>query len=173
MREIIIIAGANGAGKTSFANEYLPAEHEQLLFINADEIARDLAATGLSGLQLDLRAGRMMLEQIDEAVRNQREIMFETTLASLSYARKIPGWQHQGYHVSLIYLSLPNVASSIARVQKRVAAGGHNIPEEIIRRRFDRSLEYLETRYKPIVDEWYIWNSLEGDFQLVEAWDDE
>ena len=99
--------------------------------------------------------------------------MFETTLASLSYARKIPEWQQQGYHISLIYLRLPSVGASIARVQKRVAAGGHDIPEETIRRRFDRSLEYLETRYKPVVDEWYIWNSLEGDFQLVEAWDDE
>src|SRR6185295_4750225 len=150
MREIIIIAGPNGAGKTSFANEYLPAEHEELMFINADEIARELAATGLSGPQLDLRAGRLMLGQIEEAVRSQREIMFETTLASLSYARKIPEWQQQGYHISLIYLRLPSVGASIARVQKRVAAGGHDIPEETIRRRFDRSLEYLETRYKPV-----------------------
>src|SRR5690242_12783943 len=128
MREIIIIAGPNGAGKTSFANEYLPAEHEALIFINADEIARELATTGLSGAQLDLRAGRMMLEQIDEAIIQQREIMFETTLASMSYARKIPAWQTLGYHVSLIYLRLPSVEASIARVRRRVAAGGHDIP---------------------------------------------
>lgn len=173
MREIIIIAGPNGAGKTSFANEFLPAESEELLFINADEIARELAATGISGIRLDLRAGRLMLEQIEVSVQQQREIMFETTLASLSYAQKVPAWQRAGYHVSLIYLRLPSIETSLARVRKRVAAGGHDIPEETIRRRFERSLEYLETRYKPIVDEWYIWNSLEGDFKLVEAWDDE
>ncbi|MBX3511855.1 MAG: zeta toxin family protein [Hyphomonadaceae bacterium] len=173
MREIIIIAGPNGAGKTSFANEYLPAEHEALLFINADEIARDLASTGLSGAALDLRAGRVMLAQIDDAIRQGREIMFETTLTTIGYAQKIPRWQQEGYHVSLIYLRLPSVEDSIARVRRRVQAGGHDVPEETILRRFSKSLEYLEARYKPIVDEWYIWNSLEGDFQLVEAWDDE
>ena len=100
------------------------------------------------------------------------EFMFETTLASLSYARKIPAWEACGYTVALIYLRLPNVELSIDRVRRRVAAGGHDVPERVIRQRFVKSAKYLESLYKPIVDEWYIWDSLEGEFQLAEAWDD-
>jgi predicted ABC-type ATPase len=97
--------------------------------------------------------------------------MLETTLATLIYARKIPLWRQLGYVVSLVYLRLPSVESSIGRVQKRVSTGGHGIPEEIIRRRFDKSRRYLEKIYKPIVDEWYVWDSFERYFVLAEAWD--
>lgn len=172
MQEIIIIAGPNGAGKTSFANEYLPAAREGLVFVNADEIARELDDPNLSKAQLDLRAGREMLSWINALADARTEFMFETTLASLSYARKIPGWQAQAYTVALIYLRLPSVELSIDRVRRRVAAGGHSVPEEIIRQRFAKSVDYLESLYKPLVDEWYIWDSLEGEFQLAEAWDD-
>jgi predicted ABC-type ATPase len=113
-----------------------------------------------------------MLGQIDELVAARTEFMFETTLASLSYAQKIPAWKKAGYSVALIYLRLPDVEASIARVRRRVEAGGHNIPEAVIRKRFAKSARYFETLYKPIVDEWYVWESLEGDFQIVEAWDD-
>ena len=172
MREIIIIAGPNGAGKTSFANEFLPSTEGDLVFVNADEIARSLADTPLTPAQRDLRAGRLMLEQIEALIRADAEFMFETTLASLTYAARIPSWRAGGYHVGLVYLRLPNVDASLARVRRRVAAGGHNIPEDVIRRRFVRSLECLETRYKSVVDEWYIYDSIEGDFRLAEAWDD-
>lgn len=172
MQEVIIIAGPNGAGKTSFANEYLPAASEGLVFVNADEIARGLADPAIAQARLDLRAGREMLTRIDALVEARAEFMFETTLASLSYARKIPAWQARNYTVALIYLRLPSVELSIDRVRRRVAAGGHGIPEPIIRQRFAKSAAYLETHYKPLVDEWYIWDSLEGEFQLAEAWDD-
>ena len=172
MQEIIIIAGPNGAGKTSFANEYLPAAREGLVFVNADEIARELDDPNLSRVQLDLRAGREMLTRINALADARTEFMFETTLASLSYARKIPGWQARAYTVALIYLRLGSVELSIDRVRKRVAAGGHSVPEEVIRQRFAKSVDYLESLYKPLVDEWYIWDSLEGEFRLAEAWDD-
>src|SRR6202008_75952 len=97
MQEIIIIAGPNGAGKTSFANEYLPAEREGLVYLNADEIAREIAKPTLAKAQLDLRAGREMLSRISALVGAGTEFMFETTLASLSYATKIPAWQARGY----------------------------------------------------------------------------
>lgn len=172
MREIIIIAGPNGAGKTSFANEFLPSAGGDLVFVNADEIARSLANEPLTPSQRDLRAGRLMLEQIDALVQSQVEFMFETTLASLTYATRIPGWRAQGYYVGLVYLRLPSADTSIERVRRRVAAGGHDIPEAIIRRRFARSLDCLENRYKPVVDEWFIYDSLEGDFKLAQAWND-
>jgi predicted ABC-type ATPase len=113
-----------------------------------------------------------MLERIDELIAAEADLVLETTLASLTYAQKIPAWQRSGYHVALIYLRLPNPEQSIERVRRRVVAGGHGMPEEVIRRRFDKSLRYLENHYKPIVDEWEIWDSLEGDFRLAEAWDD-
>jgi predicted ABC-type ATPase len=172
MQEIIIIAGPNGAGKTSFANEYLPAAQEGLVYVNADEIAREITDTALTKAQRDLRAGREMLARIGALVGSGTEFMFETTLASLSYAKKIPGWQALGYTVALLYLRLPSVEMSIERVRRRVAAGGHGIPEPVIRQRFAKSAAYLESHYKPVVDEWYIWDSLEGQFRLAEAWDD-
>lgn len=169
MPEIIIIAGPNGAGKTSFAKEYLTAERLGFAFVNADEIARSIANTGLSQSQVDLAAARAMLDHIEALVRANAQFVVETTLASLTYATKISGWRRSGYRVVLFYLRLPNVGASIARVARRVAAGGHDIPEAVIRRRFAKSLNYLESRYKPVVDEWYVWDSLEGRFELAEA----
>lgn len=172
MQEITIVAGPNGAGKTSFAKEHIPATREGLVYVNADEIARELAGLGLAPAHVNLRAGREMLARIDTLVDAGTEFMFETTLASLSYAQKILAWRARGYTIALIYLRLPNVEMSIDRVRRRVTAGGHDIPEQIIRQRFAKSSEYLESIYKPLVDEWYIWDSLEGQFQLAEAWDD-
>lgn len=113
-----------------------------------------------------------MLARIDATTNVGLDLMFETTLATLVHAKKIPRWQSLRYRVSLIYLQLPDVEASIRRVSHRVAGGGHNIPEATIRRRFALSLEYLNDLYKPIVDEWYVWDSLEGDFRLAAAWDD-
>ncbi len=172
MQEIIILAGPNGAGKTTFANQYLPAAENALVYVNADEIARDIANAGLSKSAIALRAGREMLRRIDALAAARVEFMFETTLASLVYAQKIPLWRKQGYVVALIYLRLPDVQASIERVRRRVAAGGHDVPEAIVCQRFAKSLEYLEELYKPVVDEWYVWDSLEGNFRLAEAWND-
>lgn len=154
MRELIIIAGPNGAGKTTFANEFLPATDGELAFVNADEIARGLASESISSPHRELRAARLMLEQIDALSRANAEFMFETTLASLTYAARIPVWRARGYYVGLVYLRLQSVETSLERVRRRVAAGGHDIPEAIVRGRFARSLECLENRYKPAVDEW-------------------
>ncbi len=113
-----------------------------------------------------------MLERVASLCTARTEFMFETTLASLTYARKVPVWQNLGYSVVLIYLRLPSVDHSLARVRRRVEAGGHDIPEEVIRWRYEKSSQYLEEIYKQVVDEWYIWNSLEGDFEIAECWDD-
>jgi len=169
---LIIIAGPNGAGKTSFANKHFETPRRGLVYLNADEIARDFAEAGVPQAVLDVRAGREMLLRIDALVSAQRPFMFETTLASLSYARKIPVWRRNGYRVALIYLRLPNADASLGRVRRRVAQGGHGIPENVVRQRFARSLAYLENHYKPVVDEWYVWDSLEGEFRLAETWND-
>jgi predicted ABC-type ATPase len=165
---IIIIAGPNGAGKTTFGDEYLSAEERKFEFVNADEIARGLDAQGIQA-RSDVLAARMMLRRVDELVQANSDLMVETTLATLAYAQKTPAWCAKGYVISLVYLRLRSVEEAIMRVRKRVAAGGHSIPEDAIRRRFGNSLSYLETIYKPIVDEWYIWESREGMFTLVET----
>jgi predicted ABC-type ATPase len=171
MPEIIIIAGPNGAGKTSFANEYFPYAREGLLFVNADEIAREISGS-VPSAHRDLQAGREMLRRIERLVTDKAEFMFETTLASLTYAQKIPRWQSYGYHVSLIFLRLPSADAAIERVRTRVQAGGHGIPREIVRQRFDKSLRYLEEIYKPLVNDWTVWDSLDGSFQVAEMWND-
>lgn len=123
MPEIIILAGPNGAGKTSFANQFLRDE-EGIAYVNADEIARSLALRNRSQRELEIHAARLMLRQIDALVKAEHDFMFETTLSSLGYARKIPTWREAGYHVGLVYLRLPSLDASLARVAKRVADGG-------------------------------------------------
>jgi predicted ABC-type ATPase len=164
---VIIIAGPNGAGKTTFGDEYL-TEERKFEFVNADEIARGLDAQGIR-TRSDILAARRMLERVDELVLANADFMVETTLATLAYAQIILAWRAKGYVVSLVYLRLGSPEEAIMRVRKRVAAGGHSIPEDTIHRRFGKSLRYFETIYKPIVDEWYIWESREGTFTLVEA----
>lgn len=171
MPEIVIIAGPNGAGKTTFAREYLPARQKRLVFVNADEIAHEVAYEGLPQQQLNIHAARNMLERISDLADAGAEFTFETTLATRAYIPKISRWRRSGYTVSLIYLRLPSVEASIGRVRRQVEAGGHDIPEEVIRRRFGKSWSYFADPYKSIVNEWYIWDSLEGDFVLAESWD--
>jgi predicted ABC-type ATPase len=166
---LIIIAGPNGAGKTTFAREYLSTDDRQFEFVNADEIAGSLAGRGTQ--VSDFEAARSMLRRIDELVEAGADFVVETTLANLTYAQKIPDWRRRGYLVSLVYVRLDSDEDAIARVRKRVAAGGHGIPEDVIRRRFGKSANYFETIYRPIVDEWYIWASREGSFALVGSWD--
>jgi predicted ABC-type ATPase len=168
--EIIILAGPNGAGKTSFAYEYIRSERQDLVFIKADEIARDFPEPPVPTFNRDQLAARLMIKAIDALVAERKSFMFETTLASLMYARKIPLWRAQGYSVALTYLRLTSVEASIQRVAKRVAAGGHGIVDEVIRRRFGKSIDYFEGIYKSIVDEWHLWDSLENEFRLVQSW---
>jgi predicted ABC-type ATPase len=167
---LIIIAGPNGAGKTTFAREYLSADERSFEFVNADEIAGDLADPDRQG-SLDFDAARSMLRRIDELIEAGADFVVETTLANLTYAQKIPTWRRRGYLVAVVYVRLASIEASIARVRKRVAAGGHGIPEGTIRRRFGRSRNYFESIYRPIVDEWYIWESEEGRFSLIDSWD--
>jgi predicted ABC-type ATPase len=151
-KKIIIIAGPNGAGKTTFARSFLPEEAQCTRFINAD-----LIAAGLSPFAPEaeaLKAGRLMLEEIAGCVRRGESFAFETTLAGFSYLARIRQWRAQGYHVSLFFLCLPDAETAIARVAERVRQGGHDIPAEVIRRRFTAGLRNLENTYKSAVDTW-------------------
>jgi predicted ABC-type ATPase len=117
-RKIIIIAGPNGAGKTTFAREFLPREAGCPVFVNADLIAEGLSpfAPGAA----DIRAGRLMLEEIAAHVRRRETFAFETTLSGRRYIRMISEWKRLGYRIKLIFLYLPDVAVAIERVRTRV-----------------------------------------------------
>jgi predicted ABC-type ATPase len=151
-KKIIIIAGRNGAGKTTFARSFLPEEAQCPRFINADLIAAGLSPFAPEAAAL--KAGRLMLKEMAECVRKGESFAFETTLSGLSYLSHIREWQERGYHVSLFFLSLPDAETAIARVAERVRQGGHNIPESVIRRRFTAGLRNLEQSYKFAVDAW-------------------
>jgi len=151
-RKIVIISGPNGAGKTTFAREFLPNEADCPDFINVDLIAAGISPFAPG--KASLRAGRLMLHEIRDRVKRGASFAFETTLSGLSYARLIPRWKKAGYHVTLIFLSLPSADLAVARVSSRVAQGGHNVPKDIILRRFDRGLRNFNTVYRHLVNSW-------------------
>ena len=169
MPDIIIVAGPNGAGKTSFARQHINSAGHSFAFANADEIAREAPLAGLSQVHRDLQAARLMLRRIDEFTERRIDYIVETTLAAKSYLEKIGRWRHIGYRVRLIYIRLPSADYAVQRVRRRVAAGGHDIPEATIRRRYQLGLENLHEHYKPMADSWYIFDSLEGSFVLAES----
>ncbi|CAG0991181.1 hypothetical protein BURK2_02396 [Burkholderiales bacterium] len=141
---IIIIAGPNGAGKTTFAREFLPNEAGCPIFVNAD-----LIAAGLSPFAPELaavKAARLMLEAIAGHAARRESFAFETTLAGRGYCSMIPKWQQRGYTIKLIFLALPHVEFALARVAARVAQGGHNISEIVVRRRFVAGLDNFHHR---------------------------
>ncbi len=156
-KKIVIIAGPNGAGKTTFAIEFLPNEAGCPAFVNAD-----LIAAGIAPFQPEksaIRAGKLMLEEIKAHVLKGESFAFETTLSGRGYGRMIPEWQAIGYRVKLIFLSLPNVEMAIERVATRVAQGGHDVPEAIIRRRFEAGIRNFNKIYKSLVDAWTLYDN--------------
>ncbi|WP_028323187.1 AAA family ATPase [Desulfatirhabdium butyrativorans] len=165
-KKIIIIAGPNGSGKTTFAEEFLPNEAGCLTFVNADLIAAGLAP--FEPERAAFRAGRLMLEEICRHSRKGESFSFETTLSGRGYAGLIPVWRAEGYIVKLFFLGLASPDLAIARVRQRVREGGHNIPEPVIRRRFDSGLRNFENLYKPLVDEWALYDNSGSEPVLIE-----
>jgi predicted ABC-type ATPase len=162
--KIVIIAGPNGAGKTTFAREFLPHEANCPDFINAD-----LIAAGLSPFKPEsvaFRAGRLMLEEIHEKIRQNKSFAFETTLSGRTYLKLLRGCRKRGYHIILVFLSLPTTDMAVARVAARVTQGGHNVPEADIRRRFTSGLNNFREVYKQVVDGWTLYDN-SGNVPIV------
>jgi len=152
-----IIAGANGAGKTTFAKEFLPFEARCINFVNADLIAEGLAPFRPENAAI--KAAKIMIQQIDECIRKEESFAFETTLSGRRYIRKIKDMKAKGYDVVIYFLKLASVDLAIERVKMRVLQGGHNVPEKDIKRRFDRSWNNFEYVYKPLVDAWIVFDT--------------
>ena len=164
-KNLYIIAGCNGAGKTTASFTILPEILNCKEFVNADEIAK-----GLSPFQpekVSFEAGRIMLHRINELIENNVNFAFETTLATKSYKNKILLAQQKGYNVTLLFFWLQNVELAIERVRTRVLEGGHNIETEIIKRRYQNGIKNLFEIYIPIVDEVMIFDNSEGKHDLI------
>lgn len=165
MPHLYIIAGCNGAGKTTASYSVLPDMLNCKEFVNADEIAR-----GLSPFQPDsvaIKAGRIMLNRIKDLLNQGVDFAFETTLATKIYTQFIQEAQSKGYFVTLVYFWLNSPELAIERVKTRVISGGHNIPEETIRRRYLAGLMNLQKLYTPICDYWMIIDNSEHPSRII------
>jgi predicted ABC-type ATPase len=164
-KDLYIIAGCNGAGKTTASFTILPDILNCKEFVNADEIAK-----GLSPFQpekVSIAAGRIMLERINDLLNSQENFAFETTLATKSYRSKIFLAREKGYNVTLLFFWLRNADLAIERVRTRVIEGGHHIETEVIRRRYKNGIKNLFEIYLPIADEIMIFDNSEGKHDLI------
>jgi predicted ABC-type ATPase len=143
---VIILAGPNGAGKTTISQKLLSATPKIPHFVNADTIARGLSA--FHSEDLALKAGRIMLDHLHELADQREDFAFETTLASRTFAPWIAELKKTGYKFHLFFVYVPSAEVSIQRVKDRVRRGGHDIPEDTIRRRYQRGLENFFKLYK-------------------------
>ena len=164
-KNLYIIAGCNGAGKTTASFTILPEILNCKEFVNADEIAK-----GLSPFQpekVSFEAGRIMLKRIDELFLENENFAFETTLATKTYKEKVLNAKKEGYFVTLLFFWLKNTELAKERVKTRVLEGGHNIPEDIIERRYLNGIINLFDIYLPIVDQVLIFDNSEGKHKLI------
>ncbi len=162
---VVVLAGINGAGKTTASRELLANVLKIPTFVNADAIAR-----GLNGLNPEaeaIRAGRIMLTQLDELAKERTDFAFETTLAARTYASWLTNLRVLGYEVQLYYYWLDSAELAINRVAGRVRSGGHHVPSETIRQRYGRSVRNFFELYRPIADVWEVYDNSYGQRALL------
>jgi predicted ABC-type ATPase len=165
MPNLFIIAGCNGAGKTTASYTVLPEMLNCKEFVNADEIAKGISPFQPEKAAID--AGKIMLSRIDELIALQIDFSFETTLAPRYFVNLIKEAQSKGYFVTLVFFWLNTVDLAIERVKMRVSEGGHNIPEETIRRRYKSGIRNLLDLYIPVCDYWILINNSDNPFKVI------
>lgn len=154
---VYIIGGPNGAGKTTFAREFLPNYADCKNFINADLIAQGVSP--FSPETAAFRAGRLMLKEIDLYAKRGESFGFETTLSGRSYLNSVRNLKKRRYEVHFFFLWVLTVDLALTRVRARVLEGGHDVPEAVVRRRFDRSIRNFLLRYRPLGDSWMLFDN--------------
>lgn len=164
--KIIVIAGCNGAGKSTIAPHLLRDAFGLKDFVNADTIAQGLSA--FSPESVSFEAGRLMLKRLRDLANQRKSFSFETTLATRFYANWISGLKHKGFEFHLIFLWLESPELACERVQNRVNQGGHNIPKDVIYRRYFKGLRNFFKLYQPIADSWAFYdNSKFGNPDII------
>jgi predicted ABC-type ATPase len=164
MPEIFIIGGCNGAGKTTAAYILLPNVFKTVEFVNADEIARGLSPLNIEGVAF--QAGRIMLERIEQLITANKNFAFETTLSGLSYLKFIKKAKQKGYGITLFFIFLDSIELAKSRVALRVMKGGHNIPAEVIERRYLKGIDNF-SKYSGLADNWYVYNNSGNKYELI------
>lgn len=154
---LYIIAGPNGAGKTTFAIQFLPNYANCKEFVNADYIASGLSP--FSPNRAAIQAGRIMLERIKMLADHSEDFGFETTLAGTTYVRLLKKLKIQGYRIHLFFLWIQSIDMALARIAGRVRMGGHNVPEEVVCRRYHKGLLNIGKHYCQLSDFWAIYDN--------------
>ena len=165
-----ILAGCNGAGKTTASYTFLPEILDCREFVNSDEFAKSLSPFDPSIASVS--ASRFMLRRIQYLMERGADFSIETTLATRSLVSIINEARAKSYVITILYLWLQSPEIAIQRVKDRVEAGGHNIPENVLRRRYTTGLKYLFDIYMPICDRWMIADNSGATFMLIAEGDD-
>jgi predicted ABC-type ATPase len=162
---VVVLAGINGAGKTTASQRVLRGVLHIPCFVNADAIARGLNAFDPESEAV--KAGRIMLDHLHDLAVRRRSFAFETTLSARTYAPWLGGLRQAGYAVHLFYFWLRSPNLAITRVADRVRAGGHHVPDETIRRRYSRSVRNFLELYRPVVTTWQVYDNSNGHSRLI------
>jgi len=152
-----IIAGPNGVGKTTFAQRFLPRYSGTREFVNADLIAQGLSPLNPEGAAI--QAGRLMLTRLQDLAEKRVDFAFETTLSGKGYLRVLRSMKAQGYSIHLYFLWTTDVELTRLRIVQRVRKGGHDIPDEIVDRRYRKCIANFFLHYRPLADAWRLFDS--------------
>jgi predicted ABC-type ATPase len=164
MLELFIIAGCNGAGKTTAAYNLLPEVFQTIEFVNADEIARGINKNDVESAAI--AAARIMLDRIDYLIENKQSFAFETTLSGLTYLKIIEKAKLNGFIVTLFFVNLESAEMAFERVAIRVKKGGHSIPQDVIERRYKKGLANF-AKYASVVQNWYLLDNSGQEYQII------
>lgn len=165
MKDIILLGGPNGAGKTTAAKVLLPEFLELYSFLNADEMARNISPSDSEAASF--AAGQLMMERMRVLVHDGKSFAIETTCAGKSYASLLQRCKQAGWRITLLYFWLPTPEMAIARVALRVTEGGHNIPSDVVLRRYYTGLSNMCNLYLPLADEAEIYDNSDKQQVLI------
>jgi predicted ABC-type ATPase len=154
---VVVLGGPNGAGKSTAAPRLLRGSLRVEEFVNADTLAQGLSAFRPENVALE--AGRITLKRLDDLESQRKSFAFESTLSSHALASRLSRLREHGYKVHIVYLWLPTADLAVARVAERVAAGGHDVPTETVRRRFTRGRHNFFTQYRQLADTWRLYDA--------------